>query len=200
MTEKPKEPRLIILARDRHIAGYNLPASMCREIGRVIVRCAYLEHYIQRIIYVLINIDLNIGRVAVREPRLTDRIDMLSELAYVLDVRIDNELLDSMKLRAEEYDVKRDLFAHCMWMYSTKHGQWAAQLTRGAWPKAPHDKAPRERRKKRLKPEGVLYDVPAIQAIVAGIDGLIEDARTIQDTLDRELRSSRDKQKSQFVQ
>jgi hypothetical protein len=148
------EPRVVVLSPNRHIAKYALPPAHCREIGRTIVRCAYLEHYVQGIVYMLINLDRAEGRIAIREPRLPDRLEMVSELAYVMDIPIDNELLESMKARAEELLKMRDLFAHGIWMYSEPDGAWAVQLTRGNWPKVSHEKKPRHHRKNESRQRG----------------------------------------------
>jgi hypothetical protein len=53
---------------------------MVREIGRVI-RFAYLEQYLQHIIYMLRGTPAGIGRVAVRESgRLVDRLELVLDL------------------------------------------------------------------------------------------------------------------------
>ena len=58
----------------------DLPANLCREIGRVIISFANLEHRLSVLLYVLMRIPPEIGRLAVREPRATDRFDLAMDL------------------------------------------------------------------------------------------------------------------------
>ena len=58
----------------------DVPAMMLREIGRVVVAYANLEYLLSEVIYLLLDVDPKRGRLAVREPRATDRLDVIQDL------------------------------------------------------------------------------------------------------------------------
>jgi hypothetical protein len=73
------------------------------------------------------------GRIAVREPtRLTDRLDMLRDLAEFQKIEMDYVLLKEIRTGVEALAGKRNLLAHSMWQ--KPKGYWCAVVTRGAWP------------------------------------------------------------------
>jgi len=52
----------------KKVVHYDLPAPMCRDIGRLMVRFAYVENYLQSIVYLLVGCDQGIGGLAIRDP------------------------------------------------------------------------------------------------------------------------------------
>jgi hypothetical protein len=65
-----------------------LPASLQREIGKVVTRHAVLELKLSRIVYTLLGIDAVSGRISVREPRTTDRLDMIADLLKINKIKV----------------------------------------------------------------------------------------------------------------
>lgn len=62
-------------------ARTDLPATMMRDIGRLVVRYAFLEQYMQNVIYMLLGVSQGVGRMAVREPgRLSDKLELVIDL------------------------------------------------------------------------------------------------------------------------
>jgi hypothetical protein len=116
--------------------SYDLPAPMSREIGRIIVRRAYLEHYIQAIIWAIaFNGDehgASLGRIAIREPSSKEsQLDLLQCVAEVRKIKLDFQLLKSIKTRSKAIADRRNLVAHGLW---TELDQgWIVQQTRGTW-------------------------------------------------------------------
>ena len=107
MTKKPVE----MIAR----AQYDLPAWLNREAGRIIIRWAHLEFRLQQIVWHLLLVTEEQGRVAVREPRVSDRIDMIVDLAKLRNLTIDFDRWTKIKTDAEPLNSKRDLLAHGIW-------------------------------------------------------------------------------------
>jgi hypothetical protein len=91
-------------------ADYRLPASMTREIGRIVVRWAYFEWYLQTIIWRLAGVDERVGRLAIKDPRITERLALLRDLAalrgIVLNERVYSELQRTTKIAAERHHAK----------------------------------------------------------------------------------------------
>lgn len=164
-------------------ATYKLPVSISREIGRVMVHWAFVEQYVQDIVYLLLGVSEKQGRIAVREPRVIDRFDMIAELAYLRKVHIDASDLKSLKDRAEDIVPIRDLFAHGCWTFSADHGEYAIQNTKGPWEgRTGHG------RKKKINPEGLLANADAIRLTVQKIETVIADLRELKVSVHEQLK------------
>src|SRR5262245_8794648 len=77
------------------IATYQLPTAMSREIGRIMVRWAYFEHGVQEMNWGVANLPQSVGRIAMREPRVTDRLEMLADLIRLRGATMDWDLYKS---------------------------------------------------------------------------------------------------------
>lgn len=112
-------------------SSVDLPPSLSREIGRLVVRWAHLEHTTQRIIWLLLKVSYPFGRIAVREPRIEDRLRMILSLAELRGMDLDTPafrgLMSEVRLLAKE----RHTIAHGIW--TNVDGQWSVLLTRGSW-------------------------------------------------------------------
>ena len=81
-----------------------------------------------------------VGRTAVREPRVTDRLEMLRDLVKLRDAQWDDELFKSIMERAKLITSRRDLLGHGIWGNHSggmmnMNNIWHVQLARGSWPK-----------------------------------------------------------------
>jgi hypothetical protein len=110
--------------RIKSLARYDIPAPLAREIGRFLVAWAHFEHYVQALIWLALEIGAEAGRVAVREPRVTDRLDMLQDLGELDNIEMDYVLLLDIRKRANLLAAKRHLLAHSLWTFD--HGAWCA--------------------------------------------------------------------------
>ena len=61
-------------------AIYVLPSLIEREVARVILRCAFIEHQLQQTVWHLMQIALPYGRIATRTPKAIERLDMIRDL------------------------------------------------------------------------------------------------------------------------
>ena len=168
----PKIPVTIVAP-----AEYQIPASLSREVGRIIVRWAYLEHSIRRLGWRVLGIDQKLGRIAIRDPRLDDYIDMVADVAYLKRIQLDQAKLSNLKTKINEVAKWRDLLGHGIWI--PKNGNWMIQRTSGNYPK--NFKA--EHRKRRINPEGVNVDLEGLRTISDGIAILIEEVLELRDTV-----------------
>ena len=133
----------------------NLPIALTREIGRVMVGHAFLEQCLSRIIYKLVNdVDPEIGRLAIREPRAADRLELIFDLAEVqgIQLKIDKTLYrDAIKVCVSQ----RDQLAHGIWVRDPKTRMLFLRITKGSWQPI---KGQRGKTKRLIKPEGIQYD------------------------------------------
>jgi hypothetical protein len=65
-----------------------LPSFLLRDIGRIITHHSVLESKLSRIVYTLLGID----PVAVREPRTTDRLEMIVDLLKLKGISVSADL------------------------------------------------------------------------------------------------------------
>lgn len=96
------------------VARYDIPASLAREIGRFIVGWAHFEHYLQAIIWGALKLSPEEGRIAVKELRITDRLDTIRDLGEVQNLEMDYVLLKEIRLKAEKLSGRRLFFLRCL--------------------------------------------------------------------------------------
>jgi hypothetical protein len=117
--------------RIRTPARYDIPGPLALEIGRFLATWAHFEHYVQTTIWSNLGLGAEAGRIAVREPRVTERLDMISDIAELGNLEMDYVLLRDIRKRADSLAGKRHLLAHCLW--TEDRGVWCALVTRGSW-------------------------------------------------------------------
>lgn len=118
--------------RQAAVARYDIPAPLAREIGRFLVTWAHFEHYVQAIIWGTLRLSDEEGRLAVRETRITDRLDIIRDLGKFHNFAMDYVLLQDIRQRADKLAGKRHLLAHSIWQKPDDH--WRVLVTRGSWP------------------------------------------------------------------
>ena len=96
-----------------------LPVAYSTEIGRIITRCAYLEHCMQELVFVLLHLHPKAGRLAVRRPRQTDYFEMLIDLIKLRNLKSSSNLNKTASAIKKAYQL-RDALAHSIWI---KHDQ-----------------------------------------------------------------------------
>jgi hypothetical protein len=164
-------------------ANYDLPATLSREIGRVIVRWAHFEHMMQTTIYAVAfaqdEVGGALGRLAIREAKAGQRADLLKDVADVRHYGLDRVLLKEIKNKAEVLSEKRNLLAHCLWTRDQEVG-WVARQTRGAWAE---DHPESRGRKRSIEPESIPINTKDVRQIVAELDALIADTKKLRETL-----------------
>jgi hypothetical protein len=169
----------------RFSARFDLPSLMSRDIGRLIVRFAYLEQYLQHVIYMLAGTSAGIGRLAIRDPSLLDKVELLLDLIAAKGLR--NPPVDFKELKKAIHDVQdmRNVCAHCTWTWSEKDDGWVALVARGQWEAV--SKSDRARRNKRLYPEGQIIRIKILRSYIEGLKGIESNFRVIQADIEAQL-------------
>jgi hypothetical protein len=153
-------------------ASVDLPDNYLIQIGRIVVRWAYFEALIQSLISFQIDLTPAEARLALREPRTTDRLEMLRALMFLHEGTWDDDLYRSIYSRTKTWDTRRDLFAHSIWGHDKKSDEWRIQVARGKWPKHLEKKL---RGNKRVMPASVLITDRHLLTANTAIDKLIDD-------------------------
>ncbi len=132
-------------------------------------------------------VDPKLGRIAVRDPRIDDRIEMIGDIAYLRKLQVDPKALDILEKRANEVLRWRDLLAHGIWI-PKDDGGWMLQNLSGLYPKD-HEA---EHRKRRINPEGINVDIDGLLSVADGTLHLIEAAIEIRQMIQAQLPPSPD--------
>ena len=164
----------------RAVFRTDLPPSLCREIGRIVTRWAYLEAGIQHTLRMLLGISDQEGRLVLREAILTERLEIIVDLAHLYGLKMDKAVLKNMKAAIIKTIEIRNLMAHGTWSYDADHQKWAVTVTKGAWE---DQKVAKTERKKKVNPEGLLTNVETMQGTVRDIDALIAQGRNLHASL-----------------
>jgi hypothetical protein len=169
-------------------AQFDLTASMSRDIGRLIVRYAYLEQYLQSTIYMVIGVEAGIGRLAVREPgRLTDKLDLLLDLMAARKLQLPDDLnIKEVREAIDDTMDMRNLCAHSTWTWNAEHAAWTVFVSRGQWEGIP--KAERARKNKKLFPEGQIVRPRTLKLYVDGTDAIRKALLQLQASLREQLK------------
>ena len=162
-------------------AKYELPASISREIGRIIVHWAHFEHIVQEMVWQTMQVSQQVGRIAVREPRVTDRLEMLRDLVKLRNGEWNDELFKSILERAKLITARRDLLAHGIWGEHPdpqwrNNEVWHVQLARGSWPKNLKELVAGS---KKITPEMVPMERDTLRSTTSEIVQLIADLKTL---------------------
>jgi hypothetical protein len=153
-------------------ASYNLPPRFVREIGRIVVSWAYFENCIQEMNWQALGISPAAGRTAMREPRASERLEMLNALIELRDGTWDILLYKSILARTKVLEAKRNLVAHGIWGYVAYANEWHVQLARGTWPK---NQSELIKGSKKTNPESVLMSVEKFREATSAIEMLLAD-------------------------
>jgi len=162
----------------------DIPASLAREVGRIIVKWASFENRLQMLIWDLIGVDHSVGRIAIREPRIDDRLMMFHQLTVLKGAKPNEAVFKQVVTSAKAVERLRDLLAHSPWVKRGK--EFRVISYKGNLP----DQTIKHR-SRRISPEGMSVSVEGLQKIVTTIDGLIAFTRASRRDLEKLLPSLR---------
>jgi hypothetical protein len=164
-----------IIEEARGKAEYRLPAPISREIGRIVVHWAHFEDLVQYLNRQMVGLSDSQARIALREPRVTDRLEMLHELIKLKPSgQWDDELYRSILSRARLLTAKRDMLSHGVW--GKRPDGWYVQMTRGSWPKNLRELVQGSR---KINPQMVPVTVDTLRETTEAIATLIDDMKRL---------------------
>lgn len=159
---------------------YKLPAHINTGIGKIAVRWSFLEASLQTTIWNLAQVTHPFGRVAIRQPRLDDRLAMIEDLAMMRGIELNESEISKLRAAIKKIAPKRDALVHGYW---TKYKRgWCVTNVRGTWSKdVPHP------RKKTIVPESLIVTKGGLAVIREEIEAAIDLGRSIARSVLREL-------------
>ncbi len=139
-----------------------LPRAIAYDIGRVTYAYSLLEHILRTTVYLLIEVDPKQGRLAVKDARGKEMVDLIRDLMYLDGERPAKEWWEDLRDAVESVRTERDQYAHGIWLHDRKTKQFLLRVTRGNWqPKGRNRKVSR-----RILPEGVPYSAADFRALL----------------------------------
>ena len=164
---------------------HDLPADLNREIGRVMVAFARLEHQLSSLVGLLLQLNKPEARVALKAPRAKDRLEMALDIFAIKGINIK---LDTAALAKALDDAtsERDRLAHGIWLRHPKTHELYLRMTRGAWPK---DMTRGERVSRAVYPQSIRYSTKDARAALALIEKALSDVAALGAELDDALRT-----------
>jgi hypothetical protein len=184
-----KAPSLTASPVTRAVFRTDLPAPLCREIGRIITRWAYLENAIQHTLRTLLGLSEEEGRLVLQKAGLNEQLDVIADLAYLYRLKVDATALKRMKAAIEKTIEFRNVLAHGAWSHDANHQRWAVTQTARSWA---DEGAPKTERKKKVNPEGLLTDVDTMRRTIRDIDALIAQTKELYTSLQKQIDGWRD--------
>jgi hypothetical protein len=148
-----------------------LPTALLREIGRVIVSFANLEHRLSVFTWVIMKIPPEVGRLAAREPRVPDRFNIISDLLELHKTPLKEDEARTLRTALEAVTTQRDQLAHGVWLKEPTTGRLFLRVTKGSWQPV---SGQRGKTKRAIMPESVEYDVDDARSLRLLIDELRE--------------------------
>lgn len=162
--------------------GHKIPASLAKYVGRIIVSWAHLEYITQEAVWIALGVTPEEGRVAVREPRVPERLELIKTLADLKGVTIKKEWLQQLVKTTKAINRHRDLLAHGVWTQDHDKS-WKVVRMRGKWPENTTD----HHKDKRVAPEALGVTTDGLEKILQEIDKCIDAARNIRRALEQRL-------------
>jgi len=164
----------------------NLPSFLLREIGRIVSRHAILEWKLSRTVYTLLGIDPVCGRVTVREPRTTDRLDMIADLIKIKNISISADL-PAIHKQLDACLSQRDALAHGLWINDPDYpDRLFLRQTAGNW--TPPGKIGKHKR--RIHPQAAEYSLEDAKSLVALLDAAIQAVYDLEEQIKSALKVS----------
>ena len=161
-----------------------LSDELCQEIGRVVIKHAFLESVLQHIIYDLVDVDDAIGRLALRDPRTSDKLKLIEELCQYKQIALDTQMLKLLRSDLPKLASLRDTLAHGAFYEDPEHDRILIRDVRGSWQPPGMVKG---KVSKRMHPSGPYIESEAVSDIADVIEVVIQTCRHLRASVREQL-------------
>ena len=148
----------------------NLPSNLLGEIGRVIVFHAYVEWRLNLIVYEFLHLTRVLGRLATRDARATDQLDLICDLISLKNVKTNVDLIRLRKSLVSA-TTQWDLLAHGTWTRDPQTKAFALRVAKGAWKPGKNKNA---QTKRSVKAGVTGYGIEECRSLSRLISGIIQ--------------------------
>ena len=111
----------------------SLPQSAAASIGRTILRHAFLESILSKIVYSLLGISSKQGRVAVRLPPASRYVSTVQDLLLFHKIIAPTYNFRALAKALNDADSARNTLAHSIFLRRPESGELLIQIVRGSW-------------------------------------------------------------------
>ena len=156
----------------------DVPGYLAKPIGHIIVKWAFLEYCLSRLIWELVGVEPQVGRVAISSPRAHEKLDNIRELLFLKrKVMMDDRIFNALRSRIIEANGLRDNLCHGQWANDDRG--WAIISTRGF---VTDQTIERIERSRKFRPERMSVTVASLTPIFARINELVSAVESIRET------------------
>ena len=147
---------------------HKLPSKYYTSIGKIVSSCAHLEHNVENLIWLLLDIKHKEGRLLTTGMQFRSKLNLLEELAshYAPNQQIADSIAELCKASSPLAGIRNDV----------AHGVWAHPRSN---PKLLYVLRVFGKMKHRIKPERILYTAESMAEHAKAITKLAFDARWI---------------------
>jgi hypothetical protein len=133
------------------------------------VAAAAVEWLLARITYALLRLSEVEGRLAVREPRPKERLDMIKDLLDINKIEVAADIA-TIREALETADTQRNQLAHGIWVRDSSSKELFLRITNGQWQPIKNQKG---KTKRLVDPQGIQFTVDDAKSLSALFDATI---------------------------
>ena len=126
-------------------------------------------------LYRLAGVGQQVGRVALGNPRGSDVLERMLQLAEIRGLDLSPFPWSKFKSTLDTLKTKRDLFAHSPWAYNANTKQYIVFATSGHWPRI----AGAPKRSRRIYPEGMAVTARDLRELRSDIESAIKESEEL---------------------
>ena len=145
-----------------------IPAYLTKPIGQIIVKWSYLEYRLSTVIWQILGVSDEVGRLAVSDPRAQQKFELIRDLLHLRGHEMAEKNYTGMYTAIEAVQGIRDVAAHGVWTF--EDGIWHVLKFSG---KIEDQTVHKVRRKRRYKPEGLEASATGLAPVIQQINNLI---------------------------
>lgn len=151
-----------------------LPDPLLALVGEIVTGWAVQEHELRLLVFLLLSLDPKRGRLAVKNLRAKDYVDLIADLMHLSDLKSKTTKLRELGEVLDEIENRRNAIAHNIWVRSEDGTLFLQSLT-GTWP----SKKGEFRRKRRIDPAGIPVAPANLEDLVSAMRKTTKQTRLL---------------------
>lgn len=167
-----REQRIHPMATQKLPFTTSLPDAFNTLIGLIMVRWGYLELRLQQLVFMTLRVSEPQGRLAVKNLRAMEMVELAVDLMLLEGVRLEVEGLSQLK----EIESRRNLLAHGVWHHDAAGGTYILRDLTGAWRSEEKGGA---KVKRKILPAGVPITIHNLQDLASAVEGAVRNAEEV---------------------
>ena len=153
----------------------DLPSEYSLEIGKIAVHWAHVEWRLRQIMYLILDVTPPVGRIALREAKEPEYLNMIVELMDLGGMTISGEVKE-LRADLDNWGRWRNRLAHGVWVKHPDTGELMVQATTGQWDKG--KLAPGEKLSRKILTEAITVTADFLKEIdgeIVSLGASLED-------------------------